>query len=548
MRRTQSVEVTNSSMSDAAVPVALTTERRRRWLPTALLALLAFQAGSARAGFDHPRGRPDNQLQVDGAPLGRVGDRPAPETVRKLRAQFRLPTNAAAAAKLRTMRTNMMKMIDLLKCEDATIGACLEEQYDEGRICIGFKGLDAARIQNDTSAECNAEPINFPFVLLPCQNASIADPRMVYLFLNALHEAKHGVQDFDAGVGAGDSQQQAAAKTKLKQACNEIDAEDLENAFIDRLQATLTSIAAGNGVPAGATGAVEKIGEEILALPAAARQQVLASLPRILRMLKQSNDKRKMSLGVEKTNYQAFLEGAQSFVDAVRNIRRGRAWQVGPSPGSGSENPLTPLYFGDPESGHFHQTDGDTSQSIDSLLDGTTGGLLLQGGLRLLLVGNDDLVGDGVVLGYEDLVGDGFFDPASRQELIRRNTLYDGVHLVEDPVSDDLLAYNVPTNEIVRLIDTNEDGWPDMPEEVGFADFNRPDLTAFSISEDGHVGYATPINPYGDVLSLPPGLDFSVTEMDIDGFFNPAGTFDFYEQSVYVPRLEATHSSSHCHR
>ena len=117
MRSREPVESSSLVISGAA--------RRRRWVLVALIGLMLLPVSATWAGFDHPRGRQEKELQQDGAPLGRVKDRPAPETIRKLKAQFKLPNDAAAVAKLGRMRTNMMKMIDLLKSEDATIGACL---------------------------------------------------------------------------------------------------------------------------------------------------------------------------------------------------------------------------------------------------------------------------------------------------------------------------------------------------------------------------------------------------------------------------------------
>lgn len=514
--------------------------RRRRTRVDRLLVglFLGLLAATARAGYDRPLGVSDEQsLQLDGAPLGRVGEPAASETVRKLKAKLDLPSDDAATQTLARIRANMVKIIELAKCENATIGACLEKQYLEGRMCIDFKATDAARILNDLSAECHAEPINFPLQLLPTDDRPIEDGLMIYLFLNALHEGKHGVQDFDPGIQQGDDARQREARTKRKQDVNENEAEDLENDVIDRLKAALQSVRNGQGVPANATGAVQKLAEAYAALPLAQRNARIDFIVPILMRIRVGNVNRKTSLTVEQSNFEAFLEGAQTWQQALENIRLGRVWQVRRA-GTGSENPIERLYFGDPGSGLLQQQVGDAEQSFDTLLDGTTGGLLLPAGDRLLVVGNDDPTGDGVVLGYADTDLDGFFESATRQELIRTFELHGGAQLVGDPSTGGILAYGVAGNQLVRLVDSDEDGWPDLPESLGQIAFDRADLTSIIVSDDGRFVYGEPIDPYGDVLSDPPGLEGVIAERDIDGFYAPVGVVRSRLDAQYVPVLE----------
>jgi hypothetical protein len=506
-----------------------------------LLAMLLLMgaSGSLEAGFDFPKGVPDDQLQFDGERIGRTGTNPA-STIEKLMTKLGL-TEDQAKERLAAIRKNILSAIAKIKTQDAELGRCLEDALNCERMCIDFVSQNAnASVLPDGTTSCAKDPINIGINRVGGMELPMHDPGLFETFTSLMHESKHATQSYAPDGPVDPDATKATVQRRKKISCNEIEAEELENSVIDALRPALEAIVKGE-TPSAPAGAAGEFVRAVLAIadPAARKAAAEALLKRITNV-KAFNDEHIACQEALKKAFDTFLASAGSDDDkkALNDAIRNTAWFATHGFRGGFDVVSDLVYYGGGESGRFFQSDGERTEEIDTGLFRLTDLEVLPGGRRAVLAGySRNWIGR--LLGYEDTDGDGFFEPTTGRILVISSRLKAGLNLTIDPTNGDVLVFSSGMNTIYRVADLDGDGFPETLS--GAATVSHPDLestVSIRISDDGRALYASPFHDIEDTTLLHSTSILVFQDADGDRFFEDADGDHFFEEAAPVNVFE----------
>ncbi|MFG0273632.1 MAG: hypothetical protein ACF8QF_01105 [Phycisphaerales bacterium] len=328
----------------------------------AALVLASGLAAPAHAGFTDGRyGAGYNisaldGLDADGSGMidnGEVATAAQTAYLNAIIANFADVTNTTEAlARAKRIKDDICKAIDMVKCRDAAIGACLEKAKKNGTLCISFTmpANVAGVAAHDGKTACTANDklkIGGQFLQgitrKPNGEPFLWDNQFMELMLTLLHEGKHAIQDYSPSPTppGADACKIEAARNK-KRACNEAEmaganmgAQVCEQEWIAEIKAALDALKATNPedpdpTAPGTSEATKKIIAEIRTqFPAngdkAARDAIIDGLMGYICGVDDRTDRIVTCYGFAKLALQAFIDsnysGAAAKAVALKALR-----------------------------------------------------------------------------------------------------------------------------------------------------------------------------------------------------------------------------------
>jgi len=161
-------------------------------------------------------------------------------------------SDADARTKASAIHEGLCKAIDLVKKQNATVGACLAKLKKKGAICVSFNMKDAVGgAINDGKADCNEnDKINISSKKLAEGCPPPYDPALYWVATILLHEGTHAEQDYSTDTTGLDACK-ARAKRTMTRLCNEAGtgmggepkgAHVIENEWIDEIKEALDEL------------------------------------------------------------------------------------------------------------------------------------------------------------------------------------------------------------------------------------------------------------------------------------------------------------------
>jgi hypothetical protein len=538
-----------------------------------MVALLAT-ASLAPAGFSSPK------LGITNVPIG--GERadklimeiaddqgvpyppievPVPAAdIAKLQAHpsFSGLTDAEVQAKVENIRRAVLCSIDLLKLDDPETAEGLKTLFRAGVICIGLApdGYNVgAAIWNDGEAEFHLEPVNL--YNIPCERLPLWSPDLFELMNSLAHEGLHGRQDV---LGWRDAVPLEVAKDRQ---CKEIEAAQGELDRANAMCAVIDSIAATGQLPDSARGMSRRIGAELLQEfqgDVSGLEEAITAWQQKLEGMKLTVEEVKRFRDDYKRAAELALMNTPEAADILVGLRQHRLFQY--YAGENEFAPITRWYIN--EAPRLVEEEGEAPRLEQNnrmrqlvppavepetfavpFLDTITTGyvaeeenLALIGGIQF----GENGAGDrGVVVGYDLDPTTKRILPETARECFGTTEMAGGYIMNYNAFDGHYYALQLDDNEICRLNDTDDDGFPDEGVLAGYVLSNGISTDNFKLSINyGHIyftdentlvathDYADTVPHFNDPIGLswrmPGGGDFMgqpITEFSRDLSIRP---------------------------
>ncbi|MEZ5300522.1 MAG: hypothetical protein R3F11_07675 [Verrucomicrobiales bacterium] len=417
-------------------------------------ALLWLSASPSGAGFSDPRKgivgvsllHPDMVELAKHAPFDTMNDAERTQRIGEIREQF-------------------ADAIALLKKNEPKLGACLEEIYKKGGICLEFqkKARSSGMFKTDAPG-CGGVRINIG--KFPANPKNVTKDRLFesngLVLLNALaFEACRALEPTSERL----KKKTGPEKTKAKavDACARMNCYQKAIPRLQAIQAVMRGIVAnvGAALPADASGIAKDLGEQLLNDPALPsnldRAAAAQSAEKRLRGLIATMEKKAKEWATRKKAFEdqlalapqdrnandMFAVGWSDWISEQFEAPDGSGNQILIEGGGADPDPdgiPGAPFITDPTVRNVVFTDAEAPIITEISFPGVTSltGFLLEIGVGMYAVGHDETSGQGAIFHVADTDGNGTLDGAVN-ELFRSPAFYGGAIPLQDPNSTDVI-------------------------------------------------------------------------------------------------------------
>lgn len=446
--------------------------------------------------------------------------------------------------KVRDLRATLLRLIPILRCENARIAACVQKALETNRLCIDIaRPFAAASIIADDLPTCGTEPINIGILNVPC-TTDLCSFTIFRLASLMLHEGLHGIQDWRGASRAQrmkvyHTNEEEASLLQVRTACELIDA--------------LNEVAMGNALPKDTPAFAAKFAREVAKKAnAAAVAQALANQ---IRPSKDFWAATALCRRLYKVAYCLFIDGVIDRNKLNRILRRSRWFRTyGAVAGLGAYS-LSYLVTSDVEivdgdlvlqgPRMFEQIPGDGSDPIAWELPDFPefyGGQMDASGSVIFFAAGDPNSGDGFLFSYQDTNGDGIFEQNTLRQLIQSSDLFGSFDFAVHPGNGRLFGFNPELGnfDLFLFEDLNDDQLPDQMVSAGnFAPQDvtglGPDLMSIAFGPNGNNLFGSAEEDPESSSAFPSFWSFATAQFDAElKLYLPAPDF-FPVLSPYPP-------------
>lgn len=479
------------------------------------LAISFFLLTGAIVGFDETK---DGKAIHDGEKLGKIGECPAP-TLAKLKARFNV-TEAKAKEKLTNIQKNVSRAIEFISKSDPSVGKCLKDAQESGRLCIDFAAKRSIiGVAKTAEPGCKADRvnINWPY-LRACDSITVLDSGFIFLVNVLLHEGVHTEQTTTpTDFKPADSRTDSLLKRIKRKYDMELGAIDSTQKLWCPLIDSLGKSIAGGGAPIPPPLPKGALGEMLGALnglPTNAQRLTQAKI-----LMQEAKKVKKLNSDYRKFNVKAkkvvcdYLAGTLTLPQLMDSLRRQGILKLQ----NPYEGDFQSYIMPDPSDFAVNQVIGDTTIQLFHDLDFITD-IFLPHPDQMIIAGPTGF-GQTALIGFFDTNGDGIFEQSSAQPLMTIPNAPMGLDFIPFP-DGRMLVFEFGQQVMLELIDANRDGLPDqvLPQPLS------PQLPDFVIDwvaspEDPRIIMGFPVRQDGFQTILPLETYIILQDLNNDNFY-----------------------------